>query len=360
MLGRQQAELAENLALQEVDAERRHAVAAAHDEEHLLGDVALGEQDVAPPVATAAHEGLQPAHGVPARGLRDAAGELDHLPQPIAIDRQQQNLQQAARIERVHVEIPGEGEVGGDRQGTQRDHRLHEVGGDDQDHADISQPLDHAHAWPSPDVPRRGRPARSGAAAPTARHANRKSLMRQSHTHILYAIQTSYVIMEVRVRAKMARTIAAASSHHQEKTRECKTSDHRTGLGGDPVPAGDGPDPSRMRQDRSSRDGTPADGSSRTARSAAHRRRPSSAERPRWPKPRPESRRWRRPSSAGPSDGPGRGGKAADGASRAARGASDGPSRGGKAADGAGRAARGASAGRRHRGSVQITLRGAA
>src|SRR6185312_13055685 len=97
----------------------------------------------------------------------------------------------------------------------------------------------------------------------------------------------------------MARTIAAASSHHQEKTRECETSDDRTGLGDDPVPPRDGPDPSRMRQDRASRDAAPTDGASRdpTPTDGASR------------DPTPTDGAGRDPT---PTDGAGRGRTAAD------------------------------------------------
>ena len=139
-----------------------------------------------------------------------------------------------------------------------------------------------------------------------ARHANRRSLMRQTHTNILYAIQTSCVTVKLRVRTKNGRTIAAASSHHQEKTRECETSDDRTGLGDDPVPARNGPDPSRMRQDRPSRDATPANGAGR---------------------------------DPAPTDGAGRSPTPADGAGRG-RTPADGAGRGRTSANGAGRAGR--------------------
>src|SRR6185437_9249848 len=109
----------------------------------------------------------------------------------------------------------------------------------------------------------------------------------------------------------MARTIAAASSHHQEKTRECETSDDRTGLGDDPVPPRNGPDPSRMRQDRAGRDATPANGASRD--------------------PAPTDGAGRNPTAA---DGTGRGRTPADGASRG-RTSANGTGRSWTPADGA-------------------------
>ena len=99
---------------------------AADDVEHLLGLLVLVEQHFAGRAFALGHERLQPLHRqVAVDRFLHVAHQLQHLVQPIGIERQQHPVQQQRRIIAQRNRRCDQQDIGEDGEYPQRDHGPH-------------------------------------------------------------------------------------------------------------------------------------------------------------------------------------------------------------------------------------------
>src|SRR5471030_403326 len=111
-----------------------YIVAAADNVEHAFGLLVLVEQHLAGRAFALGHERLQPFHRqVAIDGFFHVAQQLQHLVQPVGIERQQHRVQHQRRIIVGRYRRNDQDNVGKDAEHPQRNHCPHRKGRDHED-----------------------------------------------------------------------------------------------------------------------------------------------------------------------------------------------------------------------------------
>ena len=138
--GREQPELADQAADGNFDARLDQTEIAAHDVEHLVGRIALMEQDVAGLAALLVHVGLQPIHvEVAGGGGLHLLDQFEHLIEAQRVERDQDQIEKEGRIRRVEEGVADQEEVAGDTHDAKGHHRFGRIGREIETSADDAE-----------------------------------------------------------------------------------------------------------------------------------------------------------------------------------------------------------------------------
>ena len=153
-----EAEFAHDAAGRQFDADLLHQEAPGHGVEHLVGRIALAEQDVAFLVFARAHERPQPVHRqIALRGRPRLLHQREHLAQPDHVDRQREQIEKERRNRAGERAVADEEHDADDADDAQRHDGAHhqrrdvEDGADQRQHVgecdigedDVDQPVEH-------------------------------------------------------------------------------------------------------------------------------------------------------------------------------------------------------------------------